>query len=361
MKKGLSWPRICKNMVLQEETNKELLEKEAHRLYGLLGSVSRSKGVKWTLQDCQQAAPYTLAINRLKKEKNAVILAHSYTVPELVYGVADFSGDSYALSRKAETVSADIIIFAGVWFMAETAKILNPSKQVIIPAGHAGCTLADAITEEDVRKLKAAHPGVPVLCYVNSTAGVKAESDVCVTSGNVFNIAANMPQKELIFVPDLLMAQNIEADLKRRGIAKKIISSGGSCCVHDKYTPQDIEALRRQYPGIKVMAHPECRPDVCAAADYVGSTKGMTDYVASSKDKLFGALTEFGLVNRLEAEYKDKTFIWPYGTCAYMKRNTLINTFQALSAPKPEQIVSLSPDVIARARKSLQNMFEMTK
>lgn len=341
--------------------SKELLEQEAHRLYGLLGSVSRSKNVKWTYADCLQAAPYTLSINQIKKEQNAVILAHSYTVPELVLGVADFSGDSYALSLKAREVTADKIIFAGVWFMAETAKILNPSKQVIIPAGKAGCTLADAITEEDVRRLKAAHPGAPVLCYVNSTAGVKAESDVCVTSGNVFDIAAKLPQRELIFVPDLLMAQNIEIELKRRGVNKTIISSGGSCCVHDKYTPADAAALRRDYPGIKVLSHPECRPDVCAASDYVGSTKGMQDYVAASPDKLFGLLTEFGLVNRLEAAYKDKTFIWPFGVCAYMKKNTLINTFQALLEPRPDQIVALPDDVIARAQKSLQNMFEMTK
>lgn len=341
--------------------SEEILEREALRLHGLLGSVSRLPGKKWTLEDCRQAAPYTLAVNQAKKEQNAVILAHSYTVPELVLGVADFSGDSYALSRKAAEVSADKIIFAGVWFMAETAKILNPSKQVIIPAGKAGCTLADSITEEDVRKLKAAHPGVPVLCYVNSTAGVKAESDVCVTSGNVFDIAAKLPQNELIFVPDLLMAQNIEVELARRGVSKKIISSGGSCCVHDKYTPADVEKLRRDYPGIKVLVHPECRPDVCASADYVGSTQGLQNYVDASKDILFGLLTEVGLVNRLEAAHPEKTFIWPFGTCAYMKKNTLLNTYQALVEPRPEQIVSLSADVIARARKSLQNMFELTK
>lgn len=341
--------------------NKELLEREAHRLYGLLASVSRPGGAKWTYADCLQAAPYTLSINQIKKEQNAVILAHSYTVPELVLGVADFSGDSYALSLKAREVREEKIIFAGVWFMAETAKILNPSKQVIIPAGKAGCTLADAITEEEVRKLKAAHPGVPVLCYVNSTAGVKAESDVCVTSGNVFDIAAKLPQKELIFVPDLLMAQNMETELKRRGIDKKIIAAGGSCCVHDKYTPADVQTLRRNHPGIRVLCHPECRPDVCAASDYVGSTKGMQDYVDRSGDKLFGLLTEQGLVNRLEAAHPDKTFIWPFGTCAYMKRNTLINTFQALLEPRADQIVALSEDVIARARKSLQNMFELSK
>ncbi len=338
-----------------------VLQQEAHRLYGLLNSVSRSQGVKWTLEDCLQAASYTARINQLKKEKDAVILAHSYTVPELVCGVADFSGDSYALSRQAAQTAAGTIIFAGVWFMAETAKILNPSKQVIAPAGRAGCTLADGITAQEVRALKRAHPHVPVLCYVNSTAEVKAESDVCVTSGNVFDIAAALPQRELIFVPDLLMAQNLEIELKRRGTPKKIISAGSSCCVHARYTPQDAAELRRQYPHIKILAHPECRPEVCAVADYVGSTKGMQDYVAASSDKLFGLLTEQGLVNRLEAQYKDKKFIWSFGVCSYMKENTLQNTLQALMQPLPEQVVALSPEVIARARKSLDKMFELAK
>ncbi len=348
-------------MILSAANKEELLKNEAHRLCGLLGSVSHGNGKKWTYADCLQAAPYTLAINQIKKEQNAVILAHSYTVPELVLGVADFSGDSYALSQKAVEVSESKIIFAGVWFMAETAKILNPSKQVIIPAGHAGCSLADSITEEEVRALKAAHPGVPVLCYVNSTAGVKAESDICVTSGNVFDIAEKLPGDELIFVPDLLMAKNIDAELKRRGKAKKIIAAGGSCCVHDKYTPADVEKLRADHPGIKVVVHPECRPEVCAAADYVGSTKGMQDYVGNCTDKLFGMLTEEGLVNRLESLHPDKTFIWPFGTCSYMKQNTLENTLQALLEPTADQIVTLTDDVITRARKSLDNMFEMTK
>lgn len=338
-----------------------LLEQEAHRLYGLLGSVSRTKAAKWTYEDCLQAAAYTLAINQLKKEKNAVILAHAYTTPELVFGVADFSGDSYALSLKAREVKEATILFAGVWFMAETAKILNPSKQVIIPAGKAGCSLADSMTAEDVQRLKAAHPGVPVLCYVNSTAAVKAASDVCVTSGNVFDIAAKLPQPELIFVPDILMAQNLENELKRRGTPKKIISFGGSCCVHDKYTPAHVEQVRREYAGITMICHPECRPEVCAACDYVGSTKGMQEYVATSAAKLFGVLTEFGLVNRLEAAYPDKKFVWPFGWCSYMKKNSLLNVYQALVAPRPEQVISLPDDVISKAKKSLDRMFELSK
>lgn len=317
--------------------------------------------MKWTYEDCLRAAPYTLAINRFKKEAGAIVLAHSYTSPELVYGVADFAGDSYELSLKARDAAEQTIIFAGVWFMAETAKIINPSKRVIIPAGHAGCTLADSMTGPDVRRLKARHPGVPVLCYINSSADVKAESDVCVTSGNVFDIAAGLPGDELIFIPDMLMAQNLEAELARRGHPKKVISSGGSCCVHDKYTPALVEQLRTEHPGIQVLAHPECPIEVCRVCDYVGSTKAMMTYVEKSEAKLFGMLTEFGLVNRLEAEHPDKQFIWPFGVCSYMKKNTLDNTLSALIEPRPEQVVDVPADVADRARRSIEQMFERAK
>lgn len=334
---------------------------EANRLYGCLRSVSKTKITKWTLEDCLQAAPYTLAINRFKQEKNAVILAHSYTTPDIVYGVADFRGDSYELALKAQQVSADIIIFAGVWFMAETAKIINPSKQVRIPAGKAGCSLADSITGSEVQKIREDHPGVPALCYINSTAEVKAQCDACVTSSNVFDIAQKMPGQELIFVPDMLMAQNLEAELKRRGTPKKIIASGGSCCVHDKYRPEQVEKLRADYPGIRVVAHPECPIEVCSLCDYVGSTKGMASYIASSKDHTFGMLTEFGLVNRMEAEHPDKQFVWPFGICSYMKKNSLINVLEALLDPRADQIVSVDEMVAAAAKKSIERMFELAK
>lgn len=337
------------------------LEPEAHRLYGLLASVSKTNTEKWTLDDCKELAPYTLEINRIKREKNAVILAHSYTTPDIVYGVADFRGDSFELAQKARQTDADIILFAGVWFMAQTAKILNPAKQVIIPAGKAGCTLADSMTGEDMARLKAQYPGVPALCYINSTAEVKAQCDVCVTSGNVFTIAQKMPQDRLIFVPDMLMAQNLERELQRRGTPKQIISSGGSCCVHDKYRPEHVEKLRADNPGITVLAHPECAPDVCALCDYVGSTKAMADYVAHSSKKIFGLLTEHGLVNRLEAEHPDKQFIWPFGTCSYMKKNTILNTLQALLAPRPDQVVTVAETLALAAQKPINKMFELAK
>ena len=274
--------------------------------------------------------------------------------------MADYRGDSYQLAQKARESSAQIIVFAGVWFMAETAKILNPSKQVVIPAGRAGCTLADSMTAAHVQKLRAQHPGVPVLCYINSSAEVKAQCDVCVTSGNVFDIAQKMSGDKLIFVPDMLMAQNIQLELKRRGTPKEIIASGGSCCVHDKYRPQDVEKLRAEHPGIVVLAHPECAPDVCALCDYVGSTKGMADYVARSSAQTFGLLTELGLVNRLEAEHPSKQFVWPFGVCSYMKKNNLINTLQALAAPRADQVVTVDEKVAVAAQKSITKMFELT-
>lgn len=334
---------------------------EAQRLYGLLQYVSKTPASAWTLADCEQAALYTLEINRLKQEKNAIILAHSYTTPDIVYGVADFRGDSFELAKKAQQTSADIIIFAGVWFMAQTAKILNPTKQVIIPAGHAGCTLADSMTGEDLQKLRAQYPGVPTLCYINSTAEVKAQCDVCVTSGNVFDIAQKIPGSELLFVPDMLMAQNIEIELARRGTPKKIIASGGSCCVHSQYRPEYVQKLRTDYPGIIVLAHPECAPEVCALCDYVGSTKGMADYVKKSDQKQFALLTEVGLVNRLQAEHPDKQFVWEFGTCSYMKKNTLINTLQALVAPRPDQVVTVDEALAQAAQKSIHKMFELAK
>lgn len=334
---------------------------EAQRLYELLRNVSKTKQAKWTLEDCVAAAPYTLEINRLKREKNAVILAHSYTTPDLVYGVADFRGDSYELALRAREATQQLIIFAGVWFMAETAKIINPSKEVRIPAGKAGCSLADSMTGEQLLRLRERHPRVPALCYINSTAEVKAACDACVTSGNVFDIAQKIESDRLIFVPDMLMAKNLENELIRRGTPKRIIASGGSCCVHDKYRPEHVEQLRREYPSIRVVAHPECAPEVCALCDYVGSTKGMAAYVAASADKTFGMLTEWGLVNRLEAEHPDKRFIWPFGMCSYMKKNNLLNTLQALTSPRADQVVRVEADIAANAKKAIDKMFELAK
>ncbi|MDR0291906.1 MAG: quinolinate synthase NadA [Elusimicrobium sp.] len=337
------------------------IEWESARLFSQLKNISLRPGAKWTLGDCRVVAPYTLEINRLKKEKDAFILAHSYTNPEIMYGVADAVGDSYGLSLAASKVKQKTIIFAGVWFMAETAKIINPSKTVLIPGGRAGCTLADSMTGEDLVNFKKKHPGAPVLCYINSSAEVKAQADICVTSANVASIAAKISGDKIIFAPDMLMAQNLIVMLRAQGVKKEIVYTGGSCCVHDKYTADEVKNMRAKYPGIKILIHPEAPPDVCALCDYVGGTEGMLKYVAASKDKTFGLLTEIGLVNRLEHDNPGKTIIWERGTCAYMKKNTLFNTLAALKEPSARQIVDVEEKTARAALKCIDKMFEMSK
>src|SRR5215208_7050172 len=241
----------------------DAVEVEADRLLRSLMHVDCDpRGKTWNYDSCRAIAPLTLEINQLKREKDAVILAHSYVEPEIIYGVADFRGDSYFLSVKAKEARAKVIVFAGVVFMAETAKILSPEATVLVPDRDSGCSLADSLTGEQLRQLKSLYPDATVVCYINSTAGVKAESDVCVTSGNVYHIVANLPAKRILFVPDRLMGQNVRSEMKRLGVAKEIISSDGTCLVHDEFTVEQIAAARAQFPGLKVVAHPECPPDV---------------------------------------------------------------------------------------------------
>src|SRR5580658_8108618 len=219
------------------------IDAEAERLLRMLMRVDCVPGGRsWNYESCRANATITLEINQLKEEKDAVILAHSYVEPEIIYGVADFMGDSYYLSARARESKAKLIVFAGVVFMAETAKILSPEATVVVPDRNSGCSLADSITGEDVRRLKALYPDAAVVCYINSTAEVKAESDVCVTSGNVYGIVAGLPERRVIFVPDRLMAENLRAELKRRGVDKEVISSDGTCIVHEEFTTQQIAA-----------------------------------------------------------------------------------------------------------------------
>jgi quinolinate synthase len=336
------------------------IEAEAERLLKLLMNVECDPhGRTWNLETCREIAPLTLEINQLKQAKNAVILAHSYVEPEIIYGVADFRGDSYFLSLKAKEAKADMIVFAGVVFMAETAKILSPAATVVVPDRGSGCSLADSITGEDVRKLKALYPGAPVVCYINSTAEVKAESDVCVTSGNVYDIVANLPGRRILFVPDRLMAENVRAEMKRRGVDKEIISSDGTCLVHDEFTPAQIAEARAQFPGLKVVAHPECTPEVAALADFVGSTGAMMKYVKTSHAPYYLMLTECGLVGRLEVEAPEKKFIGGCRLCPYMKLNSLDKILQALKTPRPDQIVTLDEGLRQRAQRCIDRMFEL--
>jgi len=315
------------------------VEAEAERLFRALLSVDCNPGARpWDLGRCREIAPLTLEINARKQERGAVLLAHSYVEPEITYGVADHRGDSYFLSLRAREARTPEIVFAGVVFMAETAKILSPAARVLVPDSASGCSLADSITPADVRRLRAAFPDAAVVCYINSSAGVKAESDVCVTSGNVHAIIAALPERRVIFVPDRLMGANVRDELRRRGVDKEIITSDGTCLVHEQFTPADIAAARAQFPGLRVVVHPECTPEVVAAADLTGSTGAMMRYVRATPAPYFAGC-------RL---------------CPYMKLNSLEKIRQCLAAPASGQVVAVEPGVARRAARSLERMFELS-
>ena len=336
------------------------LEQETERLFKALLAVDCDPGQRpWTLERCREIAPLTLEINRLKREKDAVILAHSYVESEIVYGVADFRGDSYFLSLKARESKASVIVFAGVVFMAETAKVLCPEATVVVPDRASGCSLADSLSGAELVRLKQLYPDAAVVCYINSTAEVKAESDVCVTSGNVYDIVAGLPAKRILFVPDRLMAQNLRAELQKRGVDKEVISSDGTCMVHDQFDVAQIASAREQFPGLKVVSHPECLPEVAAASDFVGSTGAMMKYVKTTPAPYFLMLTECGMVGRLQAESPEKHFIGGCRLCPYMKLNSLEKVREALAAPRPDQIVTLEEGLRQRAARCIDRMFEL--
>jgi quinolinate synthase len=335
------------------------VEAEAERLFRLLLHVDCDpRGRTWNLETCREIAPLTLEINRLKAERGAVILAHSYVEPEIIYGVADYRGDSYYLSTQARQAKAATIVFAGVRFRAETAKILSPEATVLVPDRDAGCSLADSMTGADLRRLKTLHPDAVVVCYVNSTADVKAESDVCVTSANALHIVSRLPDRRILFVPDRLMGQNLQLDLSRLGIDKEIVTADGTCIVHDEFGPDEIRAARLRYPGLDVVAHPECTPEVAAQADFVGSTGAMIKHVKSSKAPYFLMLTECGLVGRVQVESPEKRFIGGCRLCPYMKLNSLEKLRDVLNRPRRDQIVTIDESIRVRAARCLERMFE---
>jgi len=341
-----------------QKTN-DPIEEEALRLLRSLLHVECSNGRKWNIDTCREIAPLTLEINQLKQEKNAVILTHSYVEPEVIYGVGDFKGDSYYLADQARKAKADVIMFAGVVFMAETAKILSPEAMVVVPDRDSGCTLADSINGEALRKLKALYPDAAVVCYINCTAEVKAESDVCVTSSNVYNIIANLPEKRILFVPDRLMADNIRKEMADRGVDKEIISSDGTCVVHEEFTTEQIAEARKTFPGLKIVAHPECTAEVAEQADFLGSTGEMMKYVKTTDAPYYLMLTECGLVGRLVVEDPEKNFIGGCRLCPYMKMNTLQKIRDVLKAPQPEQVITLDEDLSKRALHCIERMFEL--
>ena len=297
-------------------------------------------------------APLIEKINKLKKEKNAIILAHNYQTPEIYHGVADIAADSLALAVEAAKTSADKIIMCGVHFMAETAKLMNPNKKVFLPDMQAGCSLASSITGKDVRLLKQKYPGVPVVSYVNTSADVKAETDVCCTSANAVKVVESLNVDKVIFLPDQYLADYVAKNTK-----VKIISWKGTCIVHEQFTSKEIEDIKNQNPGIKVIAHPECPPDVIEASDFAGSTSGMIKYVKDNQPKKVMLVTECSMSDNVEADNPNVSFIKPCNLCPYMKKIDLEKILDCLENDTNE--ILLDDKTIEAARKSVIRMTEI--
>lgn len=300
--------------------------------------------------EVELAMPLIEEIQRLKREKNAVILGHNYMTPDVYHGVSDFVGDSLGLARKAAETDADIIVFNGVHFMAETAKILNPSKLVLIADPEAGCSLAESITGADVRRLKEQHPGAPVVTYVNCTAEVKAETDICCTSANAAKVVNSLTESKVIFLPDEYLARNV-----RLQTDKEIISwERGKCMVHEQYTGEDMDAARRQFDDLAIIAHPECDTDVTGRADFSGSTSQMADFVARTPHKNIMLVTECSMADNLRAQFPDRHFVSTCHTCPHMKKITLAKVRDALLYERVA--VEVPEDIRVRAKRAVDRM-----
>jgi len=297
-------------------------------------------------------APYVAAILKLKLERKAIILAHNYQTPEIFHGVSDITGDSLALAREASKTDADVIVLCGVHFMAETAKLMNPTKTVLIPDLEAGCSLAASITGADVRLLREQYPGVPVVTYVNTSAEVKAESDICCTSANAVRVVESLDSDRIIFLPDEFLGRYVAGQTK-----KKIILWKGHCEVHEKFTAKDLRLYRKQFPSIVILAHPECPPDVLTEADYVGSTSGMIDEVASRRPKRVLMVTECSMSDNVAVEFPKIEFVRPCNLCPHMKRITLPKILDSLKSMK--HAVEVDPLVADRARQAVRRMLEI--
>src|ERR1700758_2538355 len=299
-------------------------------------------------------APYVKAINALKRERNAVILAHNYQTPEIYNCVADVVGDSLQLAREATKADADVIVQCGVHFMAETAKILNPDKVVLIPDVKAGCSLAEAITAADVRLLRARFPGVPVVTYVNTSAEVKAESDICCTSSNAVEVVESLGAERVIFLPDEYLAKYVASQT-----AVKIIAWKGHCEVHERFTGDELRGYRESDPGLMIIAHPECPPDVLAEADFTGSTAKMIDWVRQRKPKRVVMVTECSMADNVQAELPDVAFVKPCNLCPHMKRITLPKILDSLVYLKEE--VTIDPTIAEKARRAVERMVNLKR
>ena len=300
--------------------------------------------VEWPIH-----APYVQAIRRLKRERNAVVLAHNYRTPEIFHCVADIAGDSLALAISAKDTDAEVIVLAGVHFMAETAKLLNPDKIVLIPDLQAGCSLADSITASDVRKLRKKYPGVPVVTYVNTSAEVKAASYICCTSGNAVEIVESLDSPRVIFLPDEYLADYVAGQTD-----VEIIRWRGHCEVHERFTASDIETYRSEFAKLTVIAHPECPPEVLATADFVGSTAQMITFVRNHKPEKVLMVTECSMSDNVAAEITDVEFVRPCNLCPHMKRITLPKIYRALLSLEPR--VEIDAAVAEGARRSIERM-----
>ncbi|MBU6298626.1 MAG: quinolinate synthase NadA [Alphaproteobacteria bacterium] len=335
-------------MVMQQQAP-EYTPQVARETAGLYDKVAHViPEIEWPVH-----APYVHAINALKREKNAVILAHNYMTPEIFHCVADFAGDSLQLAREAAKTDAKIIVQAGVHFMAETAKVLSPEKTVLIPDPDAGCSLASSITGGDVRLLKQKYPGLPVVTYVNTSAEVKAESDVCCTSSNAVAVVEDIAREwgvgTVVMIPDEFLAKNVA-----KQTAVKIVAWKGHCEVHERFTPADIRAYRQGNPGLVVLAHPECPPEVMAEADFAGSTSGMISYVGKHRPHRVVLVTECSMSDNVAVEYPDVEFVRPCNLCPHMKRITLPKILRSLQSMTVEVKVDLA--IAARARASVERM-----
>jgi quinolinate synthase len=301
--------------------------------------------LEWALH-----APLVDAIERLKRQRRAVVLAHNYMTPEIFHGVADFAGDSLALAQQAaKATDAEVIVLAGVHFMAETAKLLNPEKTVLIPDLEAGCSLASSITAADVRLLRERYPGVPVVTYVNTSAAVKAESDVCCTSGNAVEVVESLGVDRVLFLPDEYLARWVATQTP-----VQIVAWQGHCEVHERFTGADLRAYRASDPGLQIIAHPECPPDVLAEADFVGSTARMIDWVGKERPRRVVMITECSMSDNVAVQYPDVEFVRPCNLCPHMKRITLAKILASLE--HLQHPVEIDPRVAERARRAVERM-----
>jgi quinolinate synthase len=347
--------------VLSSETSAEELYR---KLQDILGDVVPDFELRYK-------AELAAEINRLKLEKNAVILGHNYMEPALFHTIPDYAGDSLDLARRAATTDKDIIVFCGVRFMAETAKILNPAKTVLLPSEKAGCSLAASITAADVRQLKEKFPGVPVVTYVNTYADVKAESDVCCTSSNASAVVESLNSDAVIFLPDEYLARNVARETGRHIIFPtrdprpagseldyQMIGWPGRCEVHEKFSPEDIAAVRQQFPDVVVLAHPECSPEVVAASDYSGSTNAMIRYVEQTKAPRYLLLTECSMGDNIAAANPDKEMLRLCSVrCPHMNQITLEDTLASLE--KNQYVIEIPEDIRVRAARAVERMIEI--